>query len=255
MSLRCPECEHRVDPRAPVCPSCGYRFRLERFERVIPLLRRPERQWEGRLSLRQRLWAVLTVPAVAFWDIAREPDNQGPFLIFLGNILSVSLFYSAMVVHLIGENLLGLLLSTVGVILVYSFLFLIWNLVYLGVIHAIVRLSGREGIFAETFLMGQYASLPLLIANILSLGLLMVGLPYVSISEFHMLAFQPVWIIVWSLTSAAQLWGALLLALGIRERYQFSTGISLLITFTVTAITMAVAWGARWLSVLPLMTT
>ena len=242
-----------MEPKTPVCPSCGYRFRLESFERIIPFLRRPERQWEGRLSLRQRLWAVLLVPAVAFWDIAREPDNQGPFLIFFGNILTVSLFYTAIGIHIVEGSLLGMLLSTVGVILVFSFLYLLWNLIYLGIIHIIVRVSGREGFFAETFLMGQYASLPLLIANLLSLGLLVVGLPYVFVADAQLLALHPIWLAVWALTSAAQLWGALLLALGLRERYQLSTGAALLITFTVTIFAVAVTWAARWISLLSLM--
>ena len=102
--LRCPECLIRVDSQDAVCPQCGYRFRTEQFERILPFMRRPERQWDKRLTLLQRLWGVIRFPSVTFWDIAHEPDRKGPTLIFLGNLTAIALWYVAMVSHIVGAS-------------------------------------------------------------------------------------------------------------------------------------------------------
>jgi uncharacterized protein with PQ loop repeat len=214
---------------------------MDRFERVLPFMRRPERQWERRLTFRQRLTSVLVVPSVAFWDIVRELDNRGPLFIFFGNILAVSLFFVAMVVHVANAAALGLYFGFVGILLVYAVLAFIWAIVYFGIIHAVVRVSGREGVFAETFLLGQYSQLPLLITNAISLLLLLVGLPFnVRLDQMAFLTLSPVWLVVWALTISAWLWGAVLLALGLRERYNFSTGGALFLSLAVTVFAVAV---------------
>jgi hypothetical protein len=208
---------------------------MDRFERVLPFMRRPERQWERRLTLRQRFLSVLVLPSVAFWDIVRELDNRGPLFIFAGNILAVSLFYVAMVVHVVNAAALGLFLEFAGILLVYAILHFAWAMIYFGIIHGIVRVSGREGVFAETFLLGQYSQLPLLIVNAISLLLLLAGLPFnVPLDQVALLTVSPVWLVVWALTIGAWLWGAVLLALGLRERYNFSTGAALFLTLAVT---------------------
>lgn len=218
---------------------------MDRFERVLPFLRRPDRQWENRLTLRQRLWAILVLPSVAFWDIVREPDNRGPILIFVGNVFTISFFYIMMMLHVAGANFSELLFGWVGILPIFLFLYFIWAAIYYGFIHLIVSLAGQEGYFAETFLIGQYSSLPFLIANAISLPLLLVGLPNVSIADLSPLYFSPVWLIVWGLAVAAYMWGAVLLALGLRERYRFSTERALLITFTVTLFVVIVGFVAR----------
>lgn len=211
----------------------------------MPFLRRPEKPWERRLTLFQRLWGILVIPAVTFWDIAHEPDRKGPFLIFLGNLMILSLFFVVMMLRVFQVWTYGLVFGFGGIILVNALLYLVWNVIYFGIMHLIVKLSGREGEFAETFLMGQYASLPLLIANILSLGILFVLLPTTSIDNLILLFISPAWLIVWALTSAASLWGAVLLALGLRERYRLSTAAALAITFGVTLFAVVVSFFAR----------
>jgi uncharacterized protein with PQ loop repeat len=190
---------------------------------------------------------------VAFWDIVREPDNRGPLLIFSGNILAVSLFFVAMVVHVADAAALGLFLGFAGILLVYAILHFIWAIIYFGIIHGIVRVSGREGLFAETFLLGQYSQLPLLIVNTISLLLLMGGLPFsVPFAEIGLLTASPVWLVVWGLTVGAWLWGAVLLALGLRERYNFSTGASLVLTLAVTLFVVIVWFVVRLTPTLPI---
>ncbi len=208
-------------------------------------MRRPEKRWEGRLTLRQRLWSTLTVPSIAFWDIAREPDRRGPFLIFLGNIFSISLFYLLIIMKTTGNT--SLIYGFLGVFLIYSLLHLIYNGIFYGIIHLIVRLSGRKGAFGDTFILGQYSALPLLLANLLSLGILGVGLVPHPITELMQLVYpyQSIWLVVWILTAIASLWGAFLLALGLRERYHMSTSIALLTTFTVTVIVVMLGLFAR----------
>jgi hypothetical protein len=219
---------------------------MDRFERVLPFMRRPERQWERRLTLRQRLLSVLILPSVAFWDIVREPDNRGPLLIFWGNILAVSLFFVALVVHIVDAAALGLFLGFAGILVAYAILHFGWAIIYFGIIHTVVRVSGRDGVFAETFLLGQYSQLPLLLANTISLLLLLAGLPFgVSLAEISVLTLSPVWLVVWGLTVGAWLWGAVLLALGLRERYNFSTGAALFTTLTVTLFVIIVWFVVR----------
>ncbi len=238
--LRCPECLIRVDAQDAVCPQCGYRFRTEQFERILPFMRRPEKQWESRLTLRQRLWGVLRVPAVTFWDIAHEPDRKGPFLIFLGNLLAISLWYVAMVNHIVNPAP-GLVWGFAGILFVLCLFYLLLNLFYFSVIHIIINLSGREGYLSETFLIGQYALLPFLFANLLSFGLLMVFLPYTTSGYLAPLYLNPIWLVVYALASLALIWGAVLISMGIRERYRLSTGNALLITFSVTVFVIIVA--------------
>lgn len=248
--LRCPECLIRVDPQTAVCPQCGYRFRTEQFERILPFMRRPEKQWEGRLTLLQRLWGVLRIPSVAFWDIAHEPDRVGPMLIFLGNLTMISLWFMAMVYHITDATSI-LIYGFLGVWLIIAFLYLVLNLFYFGVIHLLVKLSGREGYFSETFMIGQYALLPFFFANTLSFLLLLGFLPPVTSANLTLLYLSPVWFIVYALASIAVLWGAILLSLGLRERYQYTTGIALVISFSVTVFVVVVAVISR-LTVVPI---
>jgi hypothetical protein len=191
------------------------------------------------------LWSTLTVPSVAFWDIAREPDRTGSFLIFLGNLFSITLFY----LLLISKTTItaSLFLGYLGVFLIFAIFFLIYNLFLYGIIDAVVRLSGRKGSFWDTFILGQYSALPLLLANLLSLIILLVLLPSVEVAELLYLVFpyQPIWLVLYILTAVASLWGAFLLALGLRERYHMSTSVAFVTTFTVTIIVVVLGLFAR----------
>ncbi len=248
--LRCPECLILVGPQDAVCPQCGYRFRIEQFERILPFMKRPERQWESRLSLRQRLWGVLRLPSIAFWDIAHEPDRRGPALIFLGNLAAISLWYVALALHVVDGGSL-LVYGFFGVFAILSLLYMLLNLFYFGVIQAIVNYSGREGYLGEIFLIGQYALLPFLLANLLSFGLLYAFLPYTSFLNMTTLYLAPIWLLVYALAGIAMIWGAFLLSLGIRERYRMPSETALLITMSVTLFVVVIAILVR-LTVIPL---
>lgn len=249
--LRCPECMIRVGSQDAVCPNCGYRFRMERLERILPFMRRPEKHWERRLSLLQRLYGILVIPAVTFWDIAHEPDQKGPLLIFLGNLFAISAIFLAMVLHIQEAVYYGLIYSFLGVLLVNSLTYLIWTIIYFGVIHLIIRLSGRDGTFAETFLIGQYASLPIFFANLLVLGLYFGLLPTVNLVNIMILYMSPIRFVAWALSSIAALWGAVLLALGIRERYRYPTSAALIMTFIVTIFVIIISFFAH-ITVIPI---
>lgn len=244
-TLRCPQCHHRIHPRDPTCGFCGFRFRYDRFERVLPFMRRPERRWQGRLSLRQRLWSTLAVPSIAFWDIAREPDRAGPFLVFLGNLFSTTLFYLLIIMKTPETSILAY--GYWGVFLIFSLFYLIYNLFFYGIIDITIRLSGRKAAFWDTFKIGQYSALPLMLANILSLIVLLILLPSVPGVELSFLVFpyQPIWLVYYTLTAVASLWSAFLLALGLRERYHMSTSIAFMTTFIVTVIVVLLGLFAR----------
>jgi hypothetical protein len=203
-------------------------------------MRRPERQWDKRLTLLQRLWGVIRFPSVTFWDIAHEPDRKGPALIMLGNLTAISLWYVAIVSHVTGASA-NLIFGFVGILFILTVFYLLLNLIYFGLIQFIIGLAGREGVFVETFLMGQYAHLPLFFANMISFGVLMVGLPYAPLGSLASLYLSPVWLVVYGLACIAVLWGALLLALGIRERYRLTTNIALVITVSVTLFVVIIA--------------
>lgn len=248
--LRCPECLLLVGPNDAVCPQCGYRFRTEQFERILPFMKRPERQWEGRLTLRQRLWGILRYPAITFWDIAHEIDRRGPALIFLGNLAVISLWYVAMATKVVDGGTI-LIYGFFGVFVILSLLYMFLNLFYFGVIHMIIRYSGREGDLSETFLMGQYALFPFLLANLLSLGLLFVSLPPTSMANLAVLYLSPIWLAVYALAGIAMFWGAILLSLGVRERYRMPSETALLVTMSVTLFVVIVAILVR-LTVIPI---
>ncbi|MFW9830905.1 MAG: YIP1 family protein [Candidatus Thorarchaeota archaeon] len=248
--LRCPECLILVGSKDPVCPQCGYRFRIEQFERILPFMKRPERQWESRLTLWQRLWGILRFPSIAFWDIAHEQDHKGPGLIFLGNLVAISLWYVAMVTHIMDATA-SLMFGFVGIFIVFTLFFLLLNLFYFGIIHIVINLSGREGYFAETFLIGQYALFPLLLANLVSYVILQASLPFAFLSNLSILYLSPVWLVVYGLASVAMLWGAVLLSLGLRERYHFPTVTAFIITMSVTIFVVTIAILVR-LTVIPI---
>ncbi|MFX0168868.1 MAG: YIP1 family protein [Candidatus Hodarchaeota archaeon] len=247
--LRCPECLIRVESQDATCPQCGYRFRTEQFERILPFMRRPEQQWDKRLTLIQRLWGIIRFPAVAFWDIAHELDRKGPALIFIGNLTLISLWYVALASHIVGATV-SLLFGFFGVFVILAALYMLLNLFYFGLIQLLIGLTGRKGMLAETFLMGQYAHLPLFFANLLSFVVLMLGLPYATLGNLASLYLSPLWLIVYGLLSIGLLWGALLLAMGIRERYRLTTNIALTITMGVTLFMIIVAVLVR-VTVLP----
>jgi hypothetical protein len=243
-SLRCPECLNRIDSKDAVCPQCGYRFRTEQFERILPFMRRPEKQWESRLSFRQRLWGVLRIPSITFWDIAHEPDTRGPLLLFLANLAVISLWYVAMASKILGVTT-NLAFGFFGVFLVLTLLYMALNIFYFGVIHIIVRYSGnRDEPFSITYL-------PFLLANLLSRGLLMAFLPYTDFSSLALLYLHPIWLVVYGLACAALLWGAILLSMGLRERHRISTAIALIITLGVTLFVVITVLLVR-LTVIPL---
>ncbi|MFX1318440.1 MAG: Yip1 family protein [Promethearchaeota archaeon] len=248
--LRCPECLIQLESQDAVCPQCGYRIRTEQFERILPFMKRPEQQWESRLTLRQRLWGVIRFPSITFWDIAHDTDTRGPALIFLGNLGVISLWYVAMALHVSDASSL-LLYGFVGVFAILSLLYLLLNLVYFGIIHVIINYSGHEGDFSKTFLMGQYALFPFLLVNLLSFGLLSVGLLPTTWANMTILYLHPIWLVVYALASIAILWGALILSLGIREGYRMPSATALLITMSVTLFFVVVAILVR-LTVIPI---
>ncbi|MFX1564639.1 MAG: Yip1 family protein [Promethearchaeota archaeon] len=248
--LRCPECLILVDPGEAVCPQCRYRFRTEQFERILPFMKRPEKQWESRLTFRQRLWGILRFPAVAFWDIAHELDSGGPALLFLANLAVIALWFIAMAYHVTDAGAF-LFYGFFGVFAILALLYMLLNLFYFGIIQMIINYSGREGQLSETFLMGQYALLPFLFANLISAGLLFVFLPPVTFVELTFLYIHPIWLAVYALASIAMLWGAVLLSLGIRERFRMSSGTALVITMSVTLFVVIVAILVR-LTVIPI---
>ncbi len=146
----------------------------------------------------------------------------------------------------------NLVFGFLGVLLVLALLYMLLNIFYFGVIHIIVRYSGnRDEPFSITYLMGQYALLPFLLANLLSLGLLMVFLPYTDISSLALLYLHPIWLGVYGLACVALLWGAILLSMGLRERHRISTTIALISTLSVTLFMVITVLLVR-LSVIPL---
>jgi hypothetical protein len=155
-----------------------------------------------------------------------------------------------MVLHVVDAGSL-LLYGFVGVFAILSLLYMLLNLVYFGIVHAIINYSGREGDFSETFRMGQYALFPFLLANLLSFGLLVAGLPNTTWVNMTILYLHPIWLAVYALASIAVLWGAVILSLGIRERYRMPSATALLITMSVTLFIVVVAVLVR-LTVIPI---
>ncbi|MFX1362439.1 MAG: YIP1 family protein [Promethearchaeota archaeon] len=258
--MKCPRCEYEVSAGQEECSKCGLRFTMERLERVIPLLKRPIKTSVEPSSTLQRIKGTFTSPALTFWNISQIPDKKGLLFVLVFNALLLSLSYPVLWTHInvtgseaftgtvnlhIWGSFAGLFLSGLGILL------LAWILIVFA-FWAISRITGGKGSYRKTFLVTSYAFIPLIIARVISLAILAVGLPSVTIGETMALGELEATLLplftsmVWTYSLGVEtffwLWSALLSSLAIRETQNTSTLKALVIAYVVIICSLVILW-------------
>jgi hypothetical protein len=253
--MSCPRCGALVAPDEEVCPECNYRIAQETLERVLPLLKRPEKEPISAMPFPTRIAKAIIAPSQAFHDISRAPDAAGPFMLYLLNILGITLCYAAGWAHIIpfgnywalralGEGaLLGRIVSN-AILVFIQFLFL-------GFIYWLpFRLVGKKGSFKKDLSIIGYAYTPVLIGRALSVLLLFTLLPTVIIPadanviqagiSVTLVFTSSVWDAVTVIEIACWLWAAFIIALGIRQVNELSTTVALISSYGIMLIFLAI---------------
>ena len=255
MTMNCPRCGALVAPDEEVCPECNYRLAPETLERLLPLLKRPEKEPISAIPFPIRIAKAIISPSQAFYDISRAPDAVGPFMIFLLNVLCLTLFYAAGWNHIyafgdywalsaLGEGaLLGRMVSN-AILVFIQFLFL-------GLIYWLpFRLVGKKGSYKKDLSIIGYAYTPVLIGRAISVLILFTSLPSIVIPVGANLlqagisvAFvftSSAWTIVTIIEFATWLWAAFIIALGIRQVNELSTTAALISSYVIMLIFLVI---------------
>lgn len=253
--MSCPKCGALVAPDEEVCPECNYRLVQETLERLIPLLKRPEKEPISAMPFPIRIVKAIIAPSQAFHDISRAPDFAGPLIIYLLNVLLVTLFYAAGWKHIypfgnywilraLGEGaLFGRLISNA--------IFVFIQFLFLGFIYWLpFRLIGKKGGFKKNLSIIGYAYMPVIIGRVVSVLLLLTLLPTIIIPvdanvlqagiSVTFIFTSPVWSAVRIIEVACWLWAAFIIALGIRQVNELSTTVSLIASYVLMLIYLAI---------------
>ncbi|MEM3526332.1 MAG: YIP1 family protein [Candidatus Jordarchaeaceae archaeon] len=253
--MSCPRCGAIVAPDEEVCPECNYRIAQETLERLLPLLRRPEKEPISAMPLPTRIFKAIIAPNQAFHDISRAPDATGPFVLYLLNVIGLTLCYAAGWTHIypfgnywalraMGEGaLFGRFLSNAILVLI-QFLFL-------GFIYWLpFQVLERKGSFKKDLSIIGYAYTPVLIGRALSVTLLFTLLPTVIIPanadiiqagiSITLVFSSPIWSAVTVIEVACWLWAAFIISLGIRQSHNLSTTVALVSSYAIMLIFLAI---------------
>ncbi|MFB0560854.1 MAG: YIP1 family protein [Candidatus Lokiarchaeia archaeon] len=253
--MSCPKCGALVAPDEEVCPECNYRLAEETLERLLPLLKRPEKEPISPMPFPIRIAKSIIAPSQAFHDIARAPDAAGPFILYVLNVLAITIYYAAgwnhifplgdyWILRVLGDGaLLGRLASNAILVLI-QFLFL-------GFIYWLpFRLIGRKSSFKRDLSIVGYAYIPVLIGRAISILILFTGLPIVVIpgnasflqAQFSVASvfMSSVWNTVTTIEIACWLWAAFLIALGIRQVNELSTAAALISSYAIMIIFLVI---------------
>jgi hypothetical protein len=118
----CPKRGALVSKDDKFCSNCGASLSNVSFSSVFPEIsggeRESEEAYERKFTLTQRFYKLLTSPSEAMRDIAFAPDYEGFFLIFVMEIVlvSVTLWLVFQKIHFVGEHAGAIIGSVTGVI-------------------------------------------------------------------------------------------------------------------------------------------
>ena len=253
--MSCPRCGAPVAPDEEVCPECNYRIAEETLERLLPLLKRPEKEPISAMPFPIRIAKAIIAPSQAFHDISRAPDAMGPLVLYTLNVIALTLYYAAGWSHIypygdfeilraLGDSaLLGRLASNA--------IFILIQFLFLGFIYWLpFRLVGRGSSFKTDLSIVGYAYTPVLIGRAISLLMLSRSLPTVIIPAeatffqaqiaITMVFMSPVWNTALGIEIASWLWAAFLIALGIRQVNELSTSAALVSSYVIMLIFLAI---------------
>jgi hypothetical protein len=253
--MSCPRCGALVAPDEEICPECNYRLVQETLERILPLLKRPEKEPISAMPFPTRIAKAIIAPNQAFHDISRAPDALGPLTLYLLNIIGLTLCYAAGWIHIypfgnywalraLGEGaLFGRLISN-AILVFIQFLFL-------GLIYWLpFRLIGKKGGFKRNLSIIGYAYTPVVIGRAVSVLLLFTLLPTIVIPananvvqagiSLTFIFTSPVWGAIRIIEIACWLWAAFVIALGIRQVNELSTTASLISSYVLMLIYLVI---------------
>lgn len=249
--MSCPKCGALVAPDEEICPECNYRLAEETLERLLPLLKRPEKEPISPMPFPIRIAKAIIAPSSAFHDISRAPDAAGPFIIYTLNVLAITIYYAAgwnhiyplgdyWILRVLGDGALFGRLASNAILVLIQFLFL-------GFIYWLpFRLIGRKSSFKRDLSIVGYAYTPVLIGRAISILILFTSLPAIVIpgnasllqAQFSVASVfvSSVWNTVTAVEIACWLWAAFLIALGIRQVNELSTVAALISSYAIMII-------------------
>lgn len=253
--MSCPKCGALVAPDEEVCPECNYRLAEETLERLLPLLKRPEKEPISPMPFPIRIAKAVIAPSQAFHDIARAPDAAGPIILYALNVLAVTIYYAAGWNHIypFGDYWILRLLDDGAVlgILFSNALMVLIQLLFLGFIYWLpFRLIGRKSSFKRDLSIVGYAYVPILIGRALSVLILFTSIPTIIIPvnasllqaqiSVTSIFISTVWNTVAVIEIASWLWAAFLIALGIRQVNELSTTAAFISSYAIILIFLAI---------------
>jgi hypothetical protein len=267
---RCEFCDSPVPADATICPVCREEIAEESVERLLPLLKRPEREEVRFMSLRERLWGVLRRPSATYRDIGTRPDAAGPFVIIIMNALvMMGLFIglsSKINTQVVVDTVSGqtaevnVLFSHAGASFLTAAIIGIMPGIMLGMIYLLIgtafahfafKLTGGSGGRMKTLSVVGYSIFPVVLVRLFSILVVFLVVPsYPVLVDFNnplaLLAISPnlvdwaynlnVWFIIDMMTTGAFVWTGFLLIFGIREAHDTSTAWAVVVAILCTIV-------------------
>ncbi len=276
MVRRCEFCDSPVPADATVCPVCRETIAEETLERILPMLKRPEKREVHFMGIRERMWGVIRRPAVAYRDIGQRPDPVGPFLIILVNALIFAGMFLALtskvttvvVVNATSNQTVdtNLLLSPHSTYFyLTAFIGLIPNIM-LGLIYLVIgtafahfafKLTGGTGKRMKTLSVIGYSMTPVILVRLISIIVILAIVPrYPTVVNFNnadaLAAITPdivnfaytsgVWQILDYMMTGAFVWTGFLLIFGIRESHDMSTAWATVVSILCMIVLILTFW-------------
>jgi hypothetical protein len=270
MVRRCEFCDSPVPADATICPVCREEIAEESVERLLPLLKRPEKEEVHFMSLRERLWGVLRRPSATFRDIGTRPDSAGPLVIIIMNALVMMGLFLGLSSKINTQVILdatsgqttevSILFSPAGISFLTAALVGIIPGIMLGLIYLLIgtafahfafKLTGGSGGKMKTLSVVGYSIFPVVLVRLLSILIVFLVVPSYPVpvdftNPSTLLAIAPnlvnwtynlnIWFIIDVMTTGAFVWTGFLLIFGIREAHDTSTAWAVVVAILCTIV-------------------
>ena len=245
----------------------------------MPLLKRPDAPDVRFMGTGERLWGVIRRPSAAYRDIGKRPDYAGPFIIIILNALVIAGLFLALsskvttftiVNATAGTTVEGSVLTSphatpfyitaLAGLMANIMMGLIYLIVGTAFAHLAFKLTGGTGSKGKTLSIIGYSMMPVVLARVVSIGVLLAILPqYPDVVNFYnagaLQAVTPalvnwaytsgVWYILDVITTGSFLWTGYLLIFGIREAHNTSTAWALIVSILCMFVLGWTFWQAH----------
>ncbi|MHA1917409.1 MAG: YIP1 family protein [Candidatus Ranarchaeia archaeon] len=240
--MKCKKCGKVLSKDDEFCPYCGEENITDKLEEVLPFFKPPKERLTEPMSSMKRIFYILIKPIETFYDYSQLPDRIGPMLVFLLLILSVSLYYPAIMSHFIfpdgGPPFIFLVLGSLLPLFLFSYIGIFANLLALVVLlHIGSRLSGSQKKISNTFGLTLYSLAPLAIYRSIIVLVLYFGLgSFGSINWstdlslfFESFFISQFWGIIILIENLILIWVGLVAAIGIKQHHDLPIITSIII--------------------------